>query len=397
MHWRSLLTALALGLAPACATADEFSTCLEDLQRQARAAGLADWIVDEVIPGLEQQVRVIELDRQQPEFVKTFAQYLNARVTKNRVERGRELYARHREFLRELTRQYGVPGHYLVAFWGLETNYGSYLGNMPTLDSLATLACDPRRSKFFTGELLTALQLMQRDSLEPQRMRGSWAGAVGHTQFMPSTYERAAVDGDGDGRIDLWGSQRDALASAANFLQLLGWKRELRWGREVRLPPDFEWRLAGLDTSLSLAEWGAKGVARGDGRALPTADIRGSILVPAGHEGPAFVTYDNFDVIMGWNRSEFYALSVGHLADRIAGGGLLFRPPPEDQPALSREEVKTLQQQLAARGHDPGSADGILGPGTRRALSEFQQAAGLIPDGFPDPSTIGALLAQTGD
>ena len=396
MHGRAFLTALALGLASTWASAGDFSACLEDLQRQARSAGLANWIVEEVIPGLEQQARVIELDRQQPEFVKTFAQYLNARVTKNRVERGRQLYAQHREFLRDLTRQYGVPGHYLVAFWGLETNYGSYLGNMPTLDSLATLACDQRRSKFFTAELLTALALVQRDELEPDSMRGSWAGAMGHTQFMPGTYERAAVDGDGDGRIDLWGSQRDALASAANFLRLLGWQRELRWGREVRLPADFEWRLAGLDTSLALAEWSEKGVARGDGKALPAVDIRGSILVPAGHEGPAFVTYDNFAVIMGWNRSEFYALSVGHLADRIAGGGLLYRPPPEDQPALSREEVKDLQERLSAAGYDAGSADGILGPGTRRAISAFQADAGLVADGFPDPATIDTLLAQKG-
>lgn len=385
------LPALLLGLAPPALAESEFVACLGRLQLQAREAGLSDRIVEEIIPALEEQPRVIELDRQQPEFVKTFAQYLNARVTSNRVERGRELYGMHREFLRELTREYGVPGHYLIAFWGLETNYGSYLGNMPTLDSLATLACDRRRSKFFTGELLTALELVQRDHLEPEKMRGSWAGAMGHTQFMPSTYERAAVDGDGDGRIDLWGSQRDALASAARFLQSLGWKRELRWGREVRLPADFDYQLAGLDAPMPLRDWAGKGVERGDGMPLPAVDIQGAILVPAGHRGPAFVAYENFHVIMGWNRSEFYAISVGHLADRIAGGGLLYRPPPEDQPALSREEMKTLQEALAAAGYDPGTADGIIGPGTRRAISRFQQDTGMVPDGFPDPATIEAL------
>lgn len=391
------LPALLLGLAPATLAEGEFGACLANLQIQAREAGLSDRIVEEIIPALQEQPRVIELDRQQPEFVKTFAQYLNARVTSNRVERGRELYARHREFLRELTREYGVPGHYLIAFWGLETNYGNYLGKMPTLDSLATLACDTRRSSFFTGELLTALKLVQRDELEPERMRGSWAGAMGHTQFMPSTYARAAVDGDGDGRIDLWGSHKDALASAAKFLQSLGWTRELRWGREVRLPAEFDYHLAGLDRPLPLRSWASKGVERGDGKRLPAVDIPGAVLVPAGHRGPAFVVYENFQVIMGWNRSEFYAISVGHLADRIAGGGLLFRPPPEEQPALSRAEMKELQERLDEAGYEPGALDGIIGPGTRRAISRFQKDAGLVPDGFPDGATIDALRVKASD
>jgi membrane-bound lytic murein transglycosylase B len=392
-----ILSALLLSLLPATALATDFDACLGELQQQARAAGLSDWIVEELIPGLEQQSRVLELDRQQPEFVKTFAQYLNARVTKNRVEKGRELYTHHREFLRELTSEYGVPGHYLVAFWGLETNYGNYLGNMPTLDSLATLACDERRKQFFTGELLTALELVQRDNLDPAAMRGSWAGAMGHTQFMPSTYARAAVDGDGDGRIDLWGSPRDALASGARYLQSLGWQRELRWGREISLPENFDFQLAGLDSSRALREWADLGIRRGDDYPLPRIDIKGSLLVPAGHEGPAFMVYENFRVIMGWNRSEFYALSVGYLADRIAGGGLLYRPPPEDQPTLSREEMSTLQRSLSAAGYDPGPVDGILGPGTRRSLSRFQQDQGLVPDGFPGPATLEALRVGAED
>ena len=390
-----ILPFLLLGVAPGAA-AQDFDACLVDFQQQARSAGLPDWIVEEVIPGLEQQKRVLELDRQQPEFVKTFAQYLNARVTKNRVEKGRELYSRHRAFLQDLTRDYGIPGHYLVAFWGLETNYGSYLGNTPTLDALATLACDERRKQFFTGELLTALALVERDSLDPEQMRGSWAGAMGHTQFMPSTYERAATDGDGDGQIDLWGSPQDALASGARFLQSLGWRRELRWGREIRLPADFDYQLAGLDTQKTLGEWSEAGIRRGDGQPLASADVSGSLLVPAGHEGPAFLVYENFRVIMGWNRSEFYALAVGHLADRIAGGGLLYRPPPEDQPAMSRADMTRLQQQLSAAGYDAGAADGILGPGTRRALSQFQRDAGLTPDGFPDPATLEALAWTSG-
>jgi membrane-bound lytic murein transglycosylase B len=393
---RRLSLALLFALQVPALSAEEagFEACLADLQAQARSRGLAPWIVDELIPSLEQQPRVIELDRQQPEFVQTFERYFNARVTQQRVARGRELYEKHHDFLDALTRQYGIPGHYLVAFWGLETNFGGYLGNTPTLDSLATLACDQRRSKFFTSELMTALGLVERDGLDPATMRGSWAGAMGHTQFMPSTYRRAAVDGDGDGRIDLWGSPRDALASGARFLQQLGWERGLRWGREVRLPADFTYADAGLENARPLAEWAQAGVLRADGRRLPAVALKGAILVPAGHEGPAFLVYQNFHVIMGWNRSEFYALAVGHLADRIAGAGKLYNPPPR-QTALTRDDVSAMQRALAAAGHDPGGSDGILGPATRRALRGFQSDAGLIADGYPDADTLAALSSRT--
>ena len=265
---------------------------------------------------------------------------------------------------------------------------------MPTLDSLATLACDTRRSAFFTEELMTALELVQRDSLQPANMRGSWAGAMGHTQFMPSTYARAAVDGDGDGGIDLWGSPKDALASGARFLSILGWERGLRWGREVTLPPEFDYALAGLDTKRTIRDWAAAGVMRADGHPMPAADVDASILVPAGHEGPAFMVYRNFQVIMGWNRSEFYALSVGYLADRIAGAGTLRTPPPEDQQAMSIESVAELQRRLLAAGYDAGSSDGILGPATRRAISQFQKDAGLVADGFPDRKTLNRLKEE---
>ncbi len=391
---RHLALALLIGAQALPAAGQEFEACLAELQARARAEGRAPWIVDELIPSLEQQRRVIELDRKQPEFVQTFSRYLNARVTEKRVSRGRALYEEHHDFLDALTRQYGVPGHYLVAFWGLETNFGSYLGNSPTLDSLATLACDPRRSDFFTTELLTALALVERDGLEPDAMRGSWAGAMGHTQFMPSTYRRAAVDGDGDGRIDLWGSPEDALASGARFLQQLGWERGLRWGREVRLGADFPFQEAGLEQQRPLSNWAATGVRRADGSALPTAAVEGAVLVPAGHRGPAFLVYENFSVIMGWNRSEFYALSVGHLADRIAGAGGLHRPPPESQAALTRDDVSSMQRALAAAGHDPGASDGILGPATRRALRAFQMNNGLVADGYPDPDTLAALAGR---
>lgn len=382
-----LLSGPALGVSP------DFQSCLVDLQGKARQQNLSERAVA-TVAAMEQQHRVLELDRKQPEFAQTFGQYLNARLTPDRIRKGRELYSRHRPFLDQLAARYGVPGQYLVAFWGLETNYGGYLGNMPTLDSLATLACDPRRSGFFTGEFLTALRVMERESLQPGQMRGSWAGAMGHTQFMPSNYLKYAVDGDGDGRKDLFGSEKDALASGAHFLQQLGWQGSFRWGREVILPPGFDYSLAGRSHARPVAAWRALGVTGNNGAALPAAEIRGSILVPAGHRGPAFLVYDNFGVIMNWNRSESYALSVGLLADLIAGGAGLRRQPPADQKALGRADVERLQLALNQRGYDAGEPDGILGSGTRRALAAFQRDTGRISDGHPDAEVLGALLGS---
>ncbi|MFU8764673.1 MAG: lytic murein transglycosylase [Haliea sp.] len=388
----------ALLLLAACSPAladGGFPSCLASLQDQAREARVADWIVDDIVPGLQQQARVLELDGKQPEFVQTFAQYLNARVTQARIEQGRTLYRKHRDFLGGLQQKYGVPGHYLVAFWGLETNFGSFLGGMPTLDSLATLACDTRRAEFFGGEFVAALQLLEREQLQPEQMRGSWAGAVGHTQFMPSNYLRYAVDGDGDGRIDLWGSEQDALASGANFLSQLGWVPELRWGREVSLQRGFRFDLAGAGKRRPLQEWSTLGVRRSDGGPLPASELQAALLVPAGAAGPAFMVYDNFDVIMRWNRSESYAISVGYLADRIAGGGPLRQSPPVDQRPLSRGDVELMQQQLNQLGFEAGVEDGIFGSGTRAALSAFQRSRGLVADGYPDADSIKGLQAAT--
>ena len=386
-----LIAALALPQAAGAQTSDEdFAACLAGLSERARNEGVAPAIIDRVVPAVEYQSRVIELDRQQPEFLATFGDYLSTRVTEQRVARGRELYSEYADFLEELGERYQVPGRYLIAFWGLETNFGGYLGRMPTLDSLATLACDERRSRFFSEQFVAALKMLEKEELEPDRLRGSWAGAMGHTQFMPTTYARYAVDGDGDGRIDLFGSPRDALASGANFLQQLGWESGTRWGREVRLPKGFDFSKVGLGHSQPLSAWVDAGITRADGSALPSLPLEASLLVPAGSVGPAFLVYSNFRVIMGWNRSEYYALSVGHLADRIAGGGRLLQPPP-DQRALSRAEVIAMQDQLRERGYPVGPSDGIMGATTRLALRQFQRDVGLTPDGFPDALTLSRL------
>ena len=393
------LVALLAGLwcwSLASAQDAEFSQCIAGLQDRARAEHLPAWVVDDVMAKLEPQPRVIELDRAQPEFTQTFADYLYRRVTPGRIEQGRQLLNEYRQFLAELTSSYGVPGRYLIAFWGLETNFGANLGAMPTLDSLATLACDQRRSDYFADELITALTLLNRESLAPGEMRGSWAGAVGHTQFMPSAYLKYAIDGDHDGHINLWKSKRDALASAANFLANLGWVRGARWGREVLLPDDFPYAQTGLANRQPLSHWVGLGVTRVDKRRLPEADMQAAILLPAGHTGPAFLVYGNFNVIMKWNRSEFYGLTVGLLADRLIGAGGLARPPSTSEQALSRATIERMQDRLNHLGFEAGSVDGVMGPATRTALRAFQKSAGIIADGYPDNSTLSALAVEAG-
>ena len=238
---------------PAYAQTD-FSQCLVRLERTALDSGIRAVTVDSILPTVEPREAVIRADRNQPEFLATFADYLGRRATDERVARGRALYAEHRSLLDELTRRYGVPGHYIVSFWGLETNYGSYLGNVPVFDSLSTLACDARRSDYFTEQFVNALRIVDRGDVEPSVMRGSWAGAMGQTQFMPSNYLNYAVDGDGDGRVDLWNSTPDALTSAANFLRGIGWQGGIRWGREVLLPEDFDYGIVGRDQRKVLNE-----------------------------------------------------------------------------------------------------------------------------------------------
>ncbi|MFC3122994.1 lytic murein transglycosylase [Agaribacter flavus] len=371
---------------------DNFATCLTSKVDEALASGVSQSRIDAEFDKLEFVSRVIELDRRQPEFISTFPDYYSKRVNKWRIDRGREKYQEYRSFLKGLTEKYGIPGHYLIAFWGLETNYGGYKGKMSTLDSLATLACDHRRSAFFTKELFLALKLMDREKLVKDKMLGSWAGAMGHTQFMPSSYTQYAIDGDGDGQANLWESEKDALSSAANFLWKLGWIPGLRWGREVKLPQGFDYRLANSDTK-SVNEWRQLGVRKADDSPLDTSDIPAKLLVPAGHQGPAFLSYANFKTILRWNNSEFYGIAVGRLATRISGGGELQATLP-DIPAFSIAEMRNVQQQLNTLGYDVGTTDGIMGPATRNGIRKFQMDSQLVADGFPSKETLSALRTK---
>ncbi len=243
---------------------------------------------------------------------------------------------------------------------------------------------------------MQALALLEHESLSPAEMRGSWAGAMGHTQFMPSAYTLYATDGDGDGRVNLWRSERDALASGANYLENMGWQKGERWGREVLLPKNFPYAETGLSNSRPLAYWKDLGVSFANGATIPNIDMAASVLVPAGHSGPAFLVYPNFHVILEWNRSEYYALAVGLLADRLIGAGPLVRSPSTDETALSRDVVENMQRQLNHLGFNAGEVDGFLGSMTQSALREFQASNGMIADGYPDRTTLCALSDKTG-
>ncbi len=398
MVYRLSLTALVAALAlPVQAddefitmSADEFSECKAHLKDQAISSGISPETANSVMAQAEYLERVIELDRRQPEFTTTFADYLNRRVNDARISKGRELLLEHHDLLARVTRETGVPAPYLLAFWGLETNFGSYFGKMSVPSALTTLACDPRRRTFFTRQLMAALRIIDEGAIDAEQMEGSWAGAMGHVQFMPTVFLEHAVDADGDGRRDLWHSLPDALMSAGKFLQSMGWDGDYRWGREVKLPPGFDYGLAD-GRRLPLSQWRDLGITDAFDHPLDSAPIEAALVVPAGHQGPAFLAYHNFRVIMGWNRSEFYAIAVGHLADRIAGAGTLQNPPPEDAPALSRKAILALQEALNQAGFDTGKPDGILGRNSRSAIRQFQAAKGLIADGYPDSQALEAL------
>jgi membrane-bound lytic murein transglycosylase B len=306
-------------LSPGSSDAGDFSRWLQAFRTEALTAGISANILDNAFADLKEPLsRVIELDRRQAETLQTRAEYLAARVTPERVKSGKRMLTLHQACLKDIEREYGVQPHFLVALWGLETHYGQHTGDFSVIQSLATLAYDGRRSGYFRRELMQALRILDKGHISPASMRGSWAGAMGHCQFMPSTFLRLAVDADGDGRIDLWGSIPDALASAANYLAAERWRGDQTWGFPVVLPADFDHNRAGLNKRLSPALWQDLGIRRLDGSALPQHDPDASLVLPDTPNGQAYLIFDNFRALMRWNRSVSFAISVGTLADEIS-------------------------------------------------------------------------------
>ena len=331
-----------------------------------------------------------KLDRQ-PEFSKPIWEYLETLVSEKRVALGREMAARHAATLERVDRQFGVDRYVVAAIWGVESNFGTAMGDRPVLRSTATLACVGRRQDYFRDEFVNALEIVQRGDIAASEFNGSWAGAFGQTQFMPTAFRRHAVDFDGDGRRNIIGSVADALGSTANMLKRNNWHTGASWGYEVTLPENFNFLLADRSIRKSIRQWESLGVRRVGGQGFPRHGDTASLMLPAGAQGPAFLTIGNFNSIMKYNPSEAYALAVGHLADRIRGGGAFVQAWPRDQLPLSRSERFEMQERLAALGFYRGQADGKLGPDTRAAVRDYQQRAGLAPDGFPNSQLLEQL------
>ena len=390
MKTAASLILLALLSFPAFAQEQSFEDWVAELRAEAAALGISESTLA-ALDDLEAPLpRVLELDSSQPEFVQTFTRYLGLRVTPRQVERGQQLLNQHAVLLEEVRQRYGVQPQYLAAFWAIESNFGSNTGGFSVLQALATLAYDPRRADFFRTQMLTALQIIDEGHISAADMSGSWAGAMGQLQFMPSVFNLHGVDGDGDGRIDIWNSLPDIFHSAANFLSKSGWKGDERWGREVLLPEDFDFSLAGTDTRKPLQEWRDIGLLQTSGAPIPVADMRASVVIPAGAGGPAFLTYDNFRVTRVYNTPIFYALTVGHLADRFSGGPAIQRMPENEQ-AMSIEQVRELQELLNGLGFDSGDPDGRVGSRTRSSIRAYQEQQGLPMDSYPSISLLESL------
>jgi membrane-bound lytic murein transglycosylase B len=389
--------------APAAETRPDvaFPVWLETARQEALRKGISAATVTQAFAGLTPNPRVIELDGKQPEFSQTFWRYLDGAISEARVNRGRALMQQNASLLHQLEARYGVPGRYLVAFWGMETDFGRNTGDFSVVRSLATLAYDGRRGAYFRGEMFDALTILDHGDIDNAHMTGSWAGAMGQVQFMPSAFLKYGVDQDGDGRKNIWTSVPDALASVANYMQTVGWERSHGWGGEVRLPARFDAALASLDTDAtetvkSAAQWSALGVRRADGSPLPAADGPAALILPAGIAGPAFLVSGNYRDILKYNHSTFYAVAVGYLADRLGGAPPLIAPHQPGEP-LKRDDILALQQGLQSLGLLQAAPDGVAGTATRQAVRAFQKANGLPPDGYIDLSLIAAVRARSGN
>jgi membrane-bound lytic murein transglycosylase B len=393
-----LLAAILFGVSLfGAARADAgFDRWVADFWPVAAAEGVSRATYEAAFQGVTPDPAVLEKASAQPEFVTPLWEYVSARVSEERIAGGREMLARHGALLDNLESRYGVDRHILVSIWGMESFYGEALSNPKivkgVIRSLATLAyADPRRGKFGRQQLLAALKILERGDISVAGMTGSWAGAMGHTQFIPTTYEAYAVDADGDGRRDIWNSVADALGSAANYLREAGWVGGKTWGYEVVLPADFDYRLADSGGKRTIAEWSGLGVRRAGGEDFPRSGDQAELLAPAGAGGPAFLMLRNHFVIKRYNNATSYSLAVGHLADRLRGGGPFAQSWPTGERPLTAGESAELQQHLARVGLYSGAIDGQIGPQSRAAIRAYQSRRGMVADGFAGLQLLEAL------
>jgi lytic murein transglycosylase len=382
--------ALAALLATPAAAQSDFRSCLAGLREQAAAQGISPATFDRAFAGVQPDPTVLELMDNQPEFKTPIWDYMAALVDDERVADGRAAMRQHAQALAAAEARYGVDRHVIAGVWGVESNFGKDIGGRPLVQSLATIACyGSRRRDYFRGELFATLKIIDKGDIDPRRLNGSWAGAFGHTQFMPSTFQRLAVDLDGDGRRDVVDSVPDAVGSTANFLRKAGWNASLPWGFEVRLPAGYGGP-SGRKAKRPLSSWAAAGITRIDGRPL-SGDYPAGLLLPAGPNGPAFLVTKNFDALYSYNAAESYGLAIAVLSDRLRGAPGIRTAWPTDDPPLSRAERRELQRLLASRGYDVGEPDGRVGQKTRDAIKDVERRLGMAPTGRPGGKVLQAL------
>lgn len=375
---------------PNCRNTGSFEVWLDGFRKEAIAGGVSRATVAAALDGVTLDPSVIARDRKQGFFAQGFLTFSGKLISKNRIQNGVARLKRHKDLFARVEKQYGVPGPVITAFWALESDYGGDMGKLPILRSLATLAYDCRRGEMFRAELLDALRIIDRGDLAPEEMIGPWAGELGHMQFLASHYLKHAVDYDGDGRRNLIKSVPDVIASTANFLSQLGWKRGERWLEEVRVPASLPWDQADLAIQHPRSKWAAWGVTHADGSRLPADAMPASLLLPMGRHGPAFLGYQNFQVYLQWNQSLNYCITVAYLATRLAGAPPMSRGS-QPIPELNLEQLKELQRLLVRRGYEVGEVDGKLGAATRGSVKAVQMKLGLPADSYPTDELIERL------
>ena len=378
---------------------NSFQSCIANLKNQAISNGVSASTYDRYTQNLAPDYSVIEKLNYQPEFSTPIWDYLSGLVDDERVAVGQQKLAQHREVLNRVAAAYGVPAETVVAVWGVESNFGDISGKYPLLQALGTLSCEGRRQSYFRGEFFAAMRILQRGDLTESQLKGSWAGAFGHTQFMPSTYQELAVDFDGDGRRDLVSSVPDALASTANFLKKRGWQTGMPWGFEVRIPDNASVGGESRRNKKSLSSWENRGFTRIDGSSIIQGNLSGGaqagLMMPSGANGPAFLVFKNFDAIYGYNAAESYALAIAHLSDRLQGKGPIVKAWPTDDAGTSRAERREIQNFLLKKGYPIGDADGLIGDKTRQAIRQEQTRLGLNPTGRAGQQILKAFRSET--